>query len=145
MTNLSTSVGYVDNDANLTPYDQPYGVAETRTAAFKGGRVLYTKTGDPAVLPRALAAERDPRRLRVGRVDPELERGPVAGVHRQLALRAWSDNRLYRFSAPNGLPRWGTRTVVDNGDTSGIRWSSTAGLWAIGVERLARFIRPRVL
>ena len=82
------TVGYVDDDADLTPFDQPYGVAETRTAAFFGGRVLYTKTGDSqAVLPLALAAERDPRRLRVRGLDRELERCAVDGVHRRRALR----------------------------------------------------------
>jgi hypothetical protein len=47
---------------------------------------------------------------------------------------AWSDNKLYRFAAPGGLPRWGTRTVVDNGDSSGIPWASMSGLWAVGVS-----------
>ncbi len=133
--NLSTSVGYVDNDANLTPYDQPYGVAQTRTAAFDGGRLLYTKRGSRNLYYRGYS----------------LESGILGGFEWVASTRnwrgaqslelinnwlyaAWSDNKLYRFYAPNGLPRWGSRKVVDNGNTSGIRWSSTAGLWATSVN-----------
>ncbi len=27
----------------------------------------------------------------------------------------WSDNRLYRFRAPDGLPQWNSRVQIDNG------------------------------
>ena len=56
---------------------------------------------------------------------------------------AWSDNKLYRFSAPGGLPRWGTRTVVDNGDTSGIPWSRGQGPLGRRRQRLAARFRFR--
>ena len=39
-------MGYVDADFNITPYDQPYGVAETRAATYYQGRIYYTKTND---------------------------------------------------------------------------------------------------
>ena len=48
---------------------------------------------------------------------------------------AWSDNRLYRFYAPDGLPRWGTRTLVNSGSTSGIPWSSMTSLIATADQR----------
>lgn len=44
-TNLSTTVGYV-NDANVTPFDQPYNVDSTRAAAYLDGRIIYTRGGD---------------------------------------------------------------------------------------------------
>ncbi|MDZ5621526.1 hypothetical protein SFC88_11835 [Nocardioides sp. HM23] len=129
--NLSTSVGYVDEDANLTPYDQPYGVDTTRTAAFDGGRVLYTKTGDPKLYYRGYSLESGI----LGGFESIASSRDWSGA-RSLELignwlyAAWSDNKLYRFAAPDGLPRWDTRAVVDNGATSDIPWSSTTGLWA---------------
>ncbi|PWN02682.1 hypothetical protein DJ010_13360 [Nocardioides silvaticus] len=131
VTNLSTSVGYVDTTHNLTPYDQPYGVAETRTAAFEDGKVLYTKTNDSRLFYRGHS----------------LESGVLEGYEwvasskdwsgaRAMELVgdflyvAWSDNRLYRFHAPDGLPRWGTSTVVNSGSSSGIPWSSMTSLFA---------------
>ena len=42
---------------------------------------------------------------------------------------AWSDNRLYRFSAPNGVPDWNSATVINSGSSSGIPWSSMTGMW----------------
>jgi hypothetical protein len=132
VTNLSTSVGYVDSNADLTPYDQPYGVATTRTAAFKAGRVFYTKTGDSRLFYRGHS----------------LQSGILGGFQSVASTRDWSgarslefigkwlyapwrNNRLYRFAAPNGIPRWDTRSVVDDGTVSGIRWSSFRGLWAV--------------
>lgn len=134
-TNLSATVGYVDHDADLTPFDQPYGVAETRTAAFSGGRILYTKTGDSRLYYRWHS----------------LQSGILGGFESVASTENWGgarsmeliddslyvarrDNKLYRFAAPDGLPRWGSRTVVDDGDASGIPWSSTKGLWAVGVS-----------
>ncbi len=131
VTNLSTSVGYVDTDYNLTPYDQPYGVAETRTAAFKRGRVLYTKTGDRNLYYRGHS----------------LESGILEGFEWVASTQdwsgaralefigdylyaAWSDNRLYRFSAPSGIPDWNSRTLINSGSSSGIPWSTMTGMWA---------------
>ncbi len=133
-TNLSTSVGYVDSSHDLTPYDQPYGVAETRAAAFGGGRVLYTvstATGTSKLYYRGYS-------LQSGILGgfESVASGRDWGGARGLELignwlyAAWRDNKLYRFRAPDGLPRWETRVVVDDGDTSGIPWSSTNGIWA---------------
>jgi hypothetical protein len=131
VTNLSTSVGYVDTNYNLTPYDQPYGVAETRSAAFKDGRVLYTRTNSSRLYYRGHS----------------LQSGILEGFEWVASTQdwsgaramefigdylyaAWSDNRLYRFYAPEGLPDWNSRTLVNSGSSSGIPWSSMTGLWA---------------
>jgi hypothetical protein len=133
-TNLSTTVGYVDSSDDLTPYDQPYGVAETRAAAFGGGRVLYTVSTDASKLYYR---------------GYSLQSGILGGFESVASGRdwdgarglelignwlyaAWRDNKLYRFRAPDGLPRWDTRAVVDDGDISGIAWSSVNGIWATG-------------
>lgn len=135
VTNLSTSVGYVDNNYNLTPYDQPYGVAETRSAAFKGGKVLYTRTNSSNLFYRGHS----------------LESGILEGYEWVASSKdwsgaralefvgdwlyaAWNDNRLYRFYAPNGLPQWGTRTLINSGSISGIPWSSMTGLIATPIS-----------
>ena len=132
--NLSTSVGYVDSNANLTPHDQPYGVAQTRTAAFDDGRVVYTKTGDSKLYYRGYSLESGI----LGGFEWTASTRDWSGA-RSLELidgwlyAAWRDNRLYRFRAPGGIPLWNTRAVEDNGNTSGIPWSSTTGMWAIRV------------
>ncbi|PWN04614.1 hypothetical protein DJ010_03020 [Nocardioides silvaticus] len=134
-TNLSASVGYVDHDRDITPFDQPYGVAETRTAAFTDGRVLYTKSGDSRLFHRGYS----------------LESGILGGFESVVSTKdwrgarsmemvgddlyvAWKDDRLYRFAAPGGRPRWSTRTVVDDGAVSGVPWAQTEGLWAVAVS-----------
>jgi hypothetical protein len=129
--NLSTSVGYVDTNYNLTPYDQPYGVAETRTAAFKGGRVLYTKTGDNNLYYRGHSLESGI----LGGFESIASSKDWSGARAlefvgDFLYAAWSDNRLYRFYAPDRLPRWGSRTLVNSGSTSGIPWSSMTSLIA---------------
>ncbi len=45
-TNLSATVGYIDADADFTPYDQPYNVDITVAAGFLDGRIIYTRAGD---------------------------------------------------------------------------------------------------
>jgi hypothetical protein len=131
VTNLSTSVGYVDSDANLTPYDQPYGVAQTRTAGFKDGRVVYTKTGSSKLYYRGYSLQSGI----LGGFESVASPQDWSGA-RSLEFvgdwlyAAWRNNRLYRFHAPNGLPRWDTRAVVNNGKSSGIQWRSIDGLWA---------------
>ncbi len=135
VTNLSTSVGYVDTNYNLTPYDQPYGVAETRTAAFKGGRVLYTKTGDNNLYYRGHSLESGI----LGGFESIASSKDWSGARAlefvgDFLYAAWSDNRLYRFYAPDGLPRWGSRTLVNSGSTSGIPWSSMTSLIATAIS-----------
>ncbi len=131
VTNLSTSVGYVDNNYNLTPYDQPYGVAETRTAAFKGGRVYYTRTNSSALYYRGHSLESGI----LGGFESVASTSDWSGARAMefvgdYLYAAWSDNRLYRFHAPGGTPDWSSRTLVDSGSSSGIPWSSMTGLWA---------------
>ncbi len=129
-TNLSTSVGYVDTNANLTPYDQPYGVAETRTAAFKGGRVFYTRSNSSSLYYRGHS-------LQSGILEGFQWTASTQNWSGARALEfigdylyaAWSDNRLYRFSAPNGVPDWNSATVINSGSSSGIPWSSMTGMW----------------
>jgi hypothetical protein len=134
-TNLSTSVGYVDSSHDLTPYDQPYGVAETRTAAFDGGRVLYTKTGSSRLFFRGYSLESGI----LGSFEWVASSQDWSGA-RSLELidnwlyAAWSDNKLYRFWAPDGLPVWTSRAVVDNGNSSGIPWSTMHAMWATTVS-----------
>lgn len=135
VTNLSTSVGYVDSNYNLTPYDQPYGVAETRSAAFKDGRVLYTRTNSSNLFYRGHSLESGILEAFEWVASSKDWSGARAMefVGDWLYV-AWSDNRLYRFHAPDGLPRWGSRTLVDIGSSSGIPWSSMTSLWATGIS-----------
>jgi hypothetical protein len=135
VTNLSTSVGYVDANYNLTPYDQPYGVAETRSAAFKGGRVLYTRTNSSTLFWRGHSLESGI----LGGQEFVASSKDWSGARAMefvgdFLYAAWSDNRLYRFYAPDGLPQWGTRTLVDSGSTSGIPWSSMTSLIATPIS-----------
>ena len=131
VTNLSTSVGYVDTNYNLTPYDQPYGVAETRSAAFKGGRIYYTKTNSSYLYYRGHSLESGI----IGGFESVASTSDWSGARAlefvgDYLYAAWSDNRLYRFSAPSGVPDWNSRTVINSGSSSGIPWSSMTGLWA---------------
>jgi hypothetical protein len=131
VTNLSTSVGYIDSNYNLTPYDQPYGVAETRTAAFKGGRVFYTRTNSSSLYFRGHS-------LQSGILEGYEWVASTQDWSGARALEfignylyaAWNDNRLYRFAAPNGVPDWNSRTLVNSGSSSGVPWSSMTGMWA---------------
>ena len=130
-TNLSTSVGYLDTNYNLTPYDQPYGVAETRSAAFKDGRVFYTRTNSSRLYYRGHS-------LQSGILEGYEWTASTQDWSGARAMEfvgdylyaAWSDNRLYRFHAPTGVPDWSSRTLIDSGGSSGIPWSSMTGLWA---------------
>ena len=135
VTNLSTSVGYVDSNANITPYDQPIGVAETRSAAFKGGRVLYTKTNSSSLFWRGHSLQSGI----LGGQEFVASSKDWSGARAlefvgDFLYAAWNDNRLYRFYAPDGLPQWGTRTLVDSGLSSGIPWSSMTSLIATPIS-----------
>ncbi len=131
VTNLSTSVGYVDNNYNLTPYDQPYGVAETRSAAFKGGRIFYTRTNSSYLYYRGHSLESGI----IGGFESVASTSDWSGARAMefvgdYLYAAWSDNRLYRFATSNGMPDWNSRTLINSGSSSGIPWSSMTGLWA---------------
>ncbi len=127
VTNLSTSVGYVDTNYNLTPYDQPYGVAETAGGGLQPGPDLLHEDERLAVCSGAgtrwragsSAARSTCRRAstlgnaRTMEVDRRLavrRRGTTAGCTGRDAAR-------WRSSTS---PRW---TQVDNG-SSGIDWNN---------------------
>ena len=102
-TNLSTTVGYVDTNYNLTPYDQPYGVAETTVGGLPSGRrpdLLREVRRQQALPPRGLARERHHRRLRVPRLGPLLRQRPGPGVRRRLALRGVEQRRSLPLLRP---------------------------------------------
>ncbi|MDZ5621530.1 PA14 domain-containing protein [Nocardioides sp. HM23] len=135
VTNLSTSVGYVDATHNLTPYDQPWGVAETRSAAFKDGRVLYTRTNSSTLFWRGHSLQSGI----LGGQEFVASSKDWSGARAlefvgDWLYAAWSDNRLYRFYAPDGLPQWGTRTLVSDGLTSGIPWALMTSLIATPIS-----------
>ena len=130
-TNLSTSVGYVDTNYNLTPYDQPYGVAETTVAGYRpaSGQIYYVKSGDNKLYRRGVS----------------LESGIIDGYEYVASNRsfagaralefvgdwlyaAWSDGALYRFYAPGGNVDFDSNQIVDV--NHGIDWSQVHGLFA---------------
>jgi hypothetical protein len=127
--NLSTSVGYVDEE-DEEPYDQPRGVADTTNAAYYNGRIFYTKAGSNDLHWRWHG----------------LESGIIGGQEFVAsALRDWSnttglvvmDGKLYAATAADQLVRYnvsqgfvgGGRTVVDNG-AAGIDWGDITGMFA---------------
>jgi hypothetical protein len=124
-TNLSTSVGYVDLDRDLTPYDQPYGMAETVSAAYHQGRIYYIKSNDSRLFWRWYSIQ-----------------SGIAGSQEYLAsgvnfstataldvvggwlLISQNDGTLQRAKlSPNGGVDLTTLTLVDNG-TSGVDWAA---------------------
>lgn len=127
-TNLSTSVGYVDYSANLTPYDQPYGVAETNTAAYNpaNGQIYYV-TNNGKLMHRGYSLES-------GVIDAGefLASGRSFANARGLTFigdwlyAAWSNGGLYRFYAPDGQVDFDSNQLVD---TSTTNWSQVKGLF----------------
>ena len=130
-TNLSTSVGYVDNDRNLTPYDQPYGVAEVVDAAYADGRIYYTKNDDSRLWWRWYS----------------LESGIIGGfefiassanwngataidVIGDWVYAAWADGKLYRMPVSGDTVNYGAREVVDAG-AAGVNWASVGALFSL--------------
>ncbi len=128
-TNLSTSVGYVDANYNLTPDDQPYGVAETRAATYADGQVYYLKTGDSRLFRRGYSLES-------GIVEGSEYVASSASFSAARALSmigdwlyvAWEDGRLYRYHAPDGQVDLASSQLVDNG--ASINWANVRGFWA---------------
>ncbi len=129
-TNLSTSVGYVDLDSGLTPYGQPYGVAETDVAAYLNGRIYYVKSDDSTLYSRGYSLES-------GIINSREDVASGRNFSNARALdfiggwlyAAWSDGRLYRFPAANGRVQFDNRQVVDDG-SSGINWGQVGGLFS---------------
>ncbi len=128
-TNLSTTVGYVDTNYNLTPNDQPYGVAETTAATYADGRIYYLRSGDSRLYQRGYSLES-------GIVEGSEYVASSASWSSARALNmvgdwlyaAWNDGRLYRFYAPDGRVDYSSRTLVDSG--SSINWANVRGFWA---------------
>ena len=128
-TNLSTTVGYVDTNYNLTPNDQPYGVAETTAATYADGRIYYLKSGDSRLYQRGYSLES-------GIVEGSEQIASSGSWSSARGLNmigdwlyaAWSDGRLYRFYAPGGRVDYSSRTLVDNG--SSVNWANVRGFWA---------------
>ena len=128
-TNLSTTVGYVDVEA-ITPFDQPYGIAETTNAAYLDGRVYYTRSDSSQLHWRWYS----------------LESGIMGGIQYVASSgRNWSDttgltiiggdlfaattgNQLLRYSV-NGTSVASSGTLIDSGG-SGINWASVSDLFA---------------
>ncbi len=130
-TNLSTSVGYVDLNYDLTPYDQPYGVDTTDVATYSAGRIFYTRTDDTKLFWRWYS----------------LESGIIGGVQEVAAggdwsdavaidtigdwmYAAWGDGNLYRMYVRGGVVDFLNKQLVDDG-SSGIDWASVTALFSV--------------
>ncbi|MBA3286527.1 MAG: hypothetical protein H0U21_00695 [Acidimicrobiia bacterium] len=131
-TNLSTSVGYVDNDRDLTPYDQPYGVAETVAATFHQGRIYYTKSNDTRLWWRWYSIESG-----VVGAQEYLSSGANWSPSRAFDVAGdwlyvvWNDNTLRRaYIRAGGAVDFSTLTVVDNGVASGIPWATVTAMFS---------------
>ena len=127
--NLSETVGYVDTNYDLTPDDQPYGVAETTVATYRRGRIYYVKSGDAKLYWRGYSLES-------GIVDANEQVASSASFSSATALDfigdwlyvAWSDGKLYRFYAPGGAINPTSRTLVDAGTT--VKWAQVGGMFS---------------
>ena len=129
--NLSETVGYLDTNYNLTPDDQPYGVAETVTAAYQpnNGNIYYLKQGDSRLYQRGFSLQSGI----IGASEFVASSADWSGARALTFIgdwlyAAWSDGRLYRYYAPAGKVRVGTRTQVDSG--SQINWANARTLFA---------------
>ena len=128
-TNLSRTVGYVDTNYNLTPDDQPYGVAETTAATYANGRIFYLKSGDSRLFYRGYSLES-------GIVEASEYVASSASFSSARSLNmigdwlyvGWNDGRLYRYYAPDGQIDLSSSQLVDNG--SSINWANVRGFWA---------------
>ena len=130
-TNLSTSVGYVDTNYNLTPYDQPYGVAETVAAAYSQGRIYYTKSNKTGLYWRWYSLESG-----VVGGQEYVSSSSTFSLARTMDIVGnymyvvWSDGFLYRVAlTPGGGVDMSTWTLVDNG-LSGISWSTVTAMFS---------------
>ena len=128
-TNLSTSVGYVDADYNLTPYDQPYNVDTTRAVAYSKGRLYYTRTNDTRLFWRWYSLESGI----IGSQEYLASAANWSGVTGlEIAgnwlYASWSDNKLYRAYANGPVVDASTKALVDDGNVSGRPWAQTRAL-----------------
>ncbi|MGH3115865.1 MAG: delta-60 repeat domain-containing protein, partial [Gaiellales bacterium] len=129
VTNLSTTVGYVDTDYNVTPYDQPYNVDTTRAVAYDQGRLYYTRSNDSRLFWRWFALESGI----VGAQEYVASGANWTGVNGlEIAgnwlYASWSDDRLYRAHVSAPSVDASSLTLVDDGAVSGIPWYQARGL-----------------
>ncbi|MGB9357268.1 MAG: PA14 domain-containing protein, partial [Acidimicrobiia bacterium] len=131
-TNLSETVGYVDEDRDLTPYDQPYGVAATHAAAYAHGRVYYTATDDTSRLFwRWYSLESGI----LGSQEHISSGGDWSGavaldVMGDWLYAAWDDGNLYRmYIRDGGVVDYSTRQLADDG-SSGIDWATITSMFS---------------
>ncbi len=131
LTNLSTSVGYVDTNYNLTRYDQPYGIAQTVAAAYSQGRIYYTKSTDARLFWRWYS-------LQSGVVGGKEHRSSSStfSLARTMDIIGnymyvvWSDGFLYRVALrPGGGIDMSTWTRVDDGG-SGVNWNQVTAMFS---------------
>jgi hypothetical protein len=129
VTNLSTSVGYVDHDYNLTPYDQPYNVDTTRALAYYQGRLYYTRTNDSRLFWRWYSLESgiigSPEFVASGANWTGVTGLEIAG---HWLYASWSDNKLYRAYVDGPAVDFSSRTLVNDGAVSSIPWAQTRAL-----------------
>ena len=124
-TNLSQTVGYVDLNANNTPYDQPYDVDTTRAAAFVGGRILYTRANDSRLWWRWYSDESGI----IGSQQFVASEADFSGVTGLEVAGGWlyvsyADNTLWRMPIDTtGHADWLHRALVDDGNLSGHPWA----------------------
>lgn len=123
-TNLSTSVGYVDTNASLTPFDQPYNVDTTKTAAYKNGRIYYTRTNDTRLWWRWYSLESGI----IGAQEYLASSADFSGatsleVAGNWLYASWNDNKLYRFYVNGPVVDATSKTLVNDGNLSGRVWS----------------------
>ncbi len=131
LTILSTSVGYVDTNYNLTRYDQPYGIAQTVAAAYSQGRIYYTKSTDARLFWRWYS-------LQSGVVGGKEHRSSSStfSLARTMDIIGnymyvvWSDGFLYRVALrPGGGIDMSTWTRVDDGG-SGVNWNQVTAMFS---------------
>jgi hypothetical protein len=130
VTNLSTTVGYVDA-STITPYDQPYGVDTTRAAAYHQGRIYYTRTDSSSLYWRWFSLESGI----IGAQQYVANSSPIWGGATGLEIvgdqmyASWNDNILYKVTV-TGPTVSSTRTPVNNGNViGGIPWAQVRGLF----------------
>jgi hypothetical protein len=124
-TNLSQTVGYVDQNANSTPYDQPFDVDTTRAAAYVGGRILYTRSNDSRLWWRWYSTQSG---IIGGQQfvasDASFSNATGLEVAGSWLYVSYSDNTLWRMPIDStGHADYLHRVLVDDGNVSGLAWS----------------------
>ena len=130
-TNLSTSVGYIDENYDHTPYDQPYGVDTADAAAYAHGRIYYTSTDDTRLYWRWYSLESGI----IGGQEYISSGGDFTGavaldVMGDWLYAAWDDGNLYRmYMRDGGVVDYSTTQLAEDG-SSGIDWSTATAIFS---------------